>query len=63
MTFLNNVGTDEIAQWLGYGVMAIGGALLVLVAFYLTWCLFCGAAIGVVRSLRAIKAAQKGVKP
>lgn len=53
---------NEIAQWLGYGVMVIGGAFLVLFGFYLVWSAFCGAAIGTVRSLRAIRAALRVIK-
>jgi len=51
---------DEVAMWLGYGVMVVGGGLVVLFGFYLIWAGFCGAASGLIRSLRAIRAARKG---
>lgn len=50
---------NEMAQYLGYGVMAIGGSFIVLFGLYLVWAGFCGAAVGFIRSLRAIKSARK----
>lgn len=51
---------NEVALLLGYCVMAIGGGFLVLFGLYLVWAGFCGAAVGFLRSLRAIKSARKG---
>lgn len=53
---------NEMAQAIGYCVMVAGGALAVLFAFMLVWAAACGVATGVIRSIRAIKAARRGVK-
>lgn len=48
---------NDVAMWLGYGVMVIGGVLLVLFGFVVTWRGVCGAACGFLRATRAIRSA------